>query len=183
MARMFAFLRGINLGGHTVTNVELASIFKKVGVSGVETFIASGNLIFDAPKKGAATLQKRLEARLATELGYAVPTFLRTETELVAIARHAPFKAARHKTARTFTVGMLDAPMTPAAIKELATHNSAESDFAVNGREVYWLCQVGQSESAFFRVPFDRRFKVGSTWRNINTLNRLIAKYNLDDKA
>jgi uncharacterized protein (DUF1697 family) len=181
MPRLFAFLRGMNLGGHRVTNAELSAIFKKVGVSGVETFIASGNLIFEAPKKDAATLQQRLEARLEKDLGYAVPTFLRTERELVVMAGQLPFKPARHKTARTFTVGLLEAPMSPAAIKELATHNSAESDFVVLGREVYWLCQVGQSESAFFKVPFDRRFKVGSTWRNINTLNRLVDKYNLAD--
>lgn len=179
MPRLFAFLRGMNLGGHRVTNTELSVIFKKVGVSGVETFIASGNLIFEAPKKDLATLQKRLEARLAKDLGYAVPTYLRTEGELVAMAGQAPFKPARHKTARTFNVGMLEAPMSPAAIKDLASYNSAESDFVVLGREVYWLCQVGQSESAFFKVPFDRRFKVSSTWRNINTLNRLVDKYDL----
>jgi len=181
MARLFAFLRGMNLGGHRVTNAELSAIFKKVGVSGVETFIASGNLIFEAPKKDASTLQKRLEARLEKDLGYAVPTFLRTETELVAMAGRLPFKPARHKTAKTLNVGMLDGPMSAAAIAELASHNSAESDFMVIGREVYWLCQVGQSESAFFKVPFDRRFKVSSTWRNINTLNRLIAKYELQE--
>ncbi|MEP6475429.1 MAG: DUF1697 domain-containing protein, partial [Gemmatimonadota bacterium] len=61
MARLFAFLRGMNLGGRRVTNTELNRIFKSVGVSGVESFIASGNLIFDAPTKNAATLQARLE--------------------------------------------------------------------------------------------------------------------------
>ncbi|MEO8030696.1 MAG: DUF1697 domain-containing protein [Gemmatimonadota bacterium] len=177
MARLFAFLRGMNLGGRRVTNTELNRIFKSVGVSGVESFIASGNLIFDAPTKNAATLQARLETKLEAELGYAVPTFLRTESELKAMAAHQPFKPARQKTAATMNVGLLVEPLSAAGIKALAEHNSAADDFVVKGREVFWLCQTKMSESEFFKLPFDRRFTTSSTWRNINTLNRLVEKY------
>ncbi len=177
MPRLFAFLRGMNLGGRRVTNAELNRIFKSVGVSGVESFIASGNLIFDAPTKNAATLQARLEKKLEAELGYTVPIFLRSEAELRALAAHQPFKPARQKTAGTMNVGLLEEPLSAAGIKALAEHNSDDDDFVVKGREVYWLCQTKMSESVFFKVPFDRRFKTSSTWRNINTVNRLVVKY------
>ena len=41
MARYFAFLRAINVGGHTVTKETLRKLCESFGLSNVETFIAS----------------------------------------------------------------------------------------------------------------------------------------------
>jgi len=46
MTRYIAFLRAINVGGHTVKMEHLRGIFESMGFSNVETFIASGNVIF-----------------------------------------------------------------------------------------------------------------------------------------
>jgi hypothetical protein len=48
-------------------------------------------------------------------------------------------------------------------------------DFAVHGREVYWLCQKGQSESTFSNVRFEKQVGVRATFRGANTLARLAA--------
>ena len=44
MPKHFAFLRAINVGGHTVKMDHLRDIFESLGFSNVETFIASGNV-------------------------------------------------------------------------------------------------------------------------------------------
>ena len=54
MTRYFTFLRAINVGGHTVKMDVLRQLFESLGFSNVETFIASGNVIFEA--KTAAAL-------------------------------------------------------------------------------------------------------------------------------
>ena len=64
MARLFAFLRAINVGGHTVTMDTLRGLFEGLGLDDVETFIASGNVIFTSPSKSIATLEPQIEARL-----------------------------------------------------------------------------------------------------------------------
>ena len=46
MPRLIAFLRAINVGGHTVTMMKLRKEFEALGLQDVETFIASGNVIF-----------------------------------------------------------------------------------------------------------------------------------------
>ena len=48
IARHIAFLRAINVGGHTVTMDRLRRLFGEMGFRGVETFIASGNVVFEA---------------------------------------------------------------------------------------------------------------------------------------
>ena len=68
--------------------------FSALGLTRVETYIASGNVLFDVPhadiNNDAATprtvdaLESMIEAQLERTLGYAVSTFLRTSAELAA---------------------------------------------------------------------------------------------------
>jgi uncharacterized protein (DUF1697 family) len=174
--RYFAFLRAINVGGHTVTNDELRKLFAGAGFKGAETFIASGNVTFEGTGK-AAEAERKLEAHLGKKLGYEVKTFLRTRDELEEVAAFAPFKPARARTAPTRVVGFLQGKATPAQKKVIAGFNDAESDFHVEGREVHWLCQTNQSSSAFFKVPFEKLIGAACTWRNRNTIDRILAKF------
>ena len=50
-------------------------------------------------------------------------------------------------------------------------------DFHVHGREVYWLCKTKQSDSKFSNTRFEKILKARATWRNMNTVVRLTAKY------
>ena len=176
MPRYFAFLRAINVGGHTIKNAELVKLFAGAGIPGAETFIASGNVTFTSTAKPAA-LEQKLEAHFEQQLGYEVKTFLRTRAELEGVGTTRPFSKARHASAKVLVVGFLAEAPTPAQKKLLAGFNNEESEFAAVGRELYWLCQVGQSQSAFFKVPFEKRFGAACTWRNMNTVERLLDKY------
>jgi len=176
MPRYVAFLRGMNLGKRRVTNPELERAFTALGLERVATFIASGNVIFDS-KASEATLVKKLEPHLQKTFGYPVPTFLRTMDHLAEVATVRPFAAGRHKSAKNFIVGFLPEPLTPAQKKIVLALTGPKDDFHVEGREIYWLIQTMQSESEAFRVPIDKRLGTMSTWRNINTVDRILAKY------
>ena len=52
MPRLFAFLRAINVGGRTIKMERLRREFEVFGFPGVETFIASGNVIFLGTRAG-----------------------------------------------------------------------------------------------------------------------------------
>jgi uncharacterized protein (DUF1697 family) len=178
MARAIAFLRAINVGGrHTVTMTELRRMFETMGLKDVETFIASGNVIFSAPPGDPAVLQRKIEQHLHKSLGYEVKVFLRTESEVAAIAQYKPFKEARLRTAQVLNVAFLAAPLDAAAIKALLALRTDIDDFHVNGREVYWLCMKKQSESKFSNVRFEKIVATRATFRGLNTVAKLAAKY------
>src|SRR3712207_3124941 len=94
MPRFIALLRAINVGGHTVKMDHLRELFASLGFSNVETFIASGNVIFESPNTDAQALERQIERHLRQALGYDVATFIRSTSELRAIADHRPFAAA-----------------------------------------------------------------------------------------
>jgi uncharacterized protein (DUF1697 family) len=122
-------------------------------------------------------LVKKLEPHLQATFGYPVPTFLRTMDDLAQVATVRPFPAGRHKSAKVLVVGFLAEPLTATQKKAVLALGGPKDDFHVDGREVYWLVQTLQSESEVFPVPFDKRIGTMSTWRNMNTVDRLLAKF------
>jgi len=176
VSKVVAFLRAINVGGHVVTMDELRKQFTRMGFDGVETFIASGNVVFESRARGA-TLEKKIETALAKALGYEVKTFLRTGPEIAAIGEFKPFTPKQWAAGPTRVVGLLAAPLGKDAHATLMTLRSATDDFHVNGREIYWVSTLGQSDSKITNVLLERTLKASTTFRGINTIHRLSAKY------
>lgn len=177
MPQYVAFLRAVNVGRRVVKMDALRGLFEASGFSEVETFIASGNVIFSSRSDDARGLTRRIEQSLQDALGYDVATFLRTDAEVAAIARHEPFTRERIEAGRALNVGLLAGALTPEHLRRLRTLESDIDAFHVSGTELYWLCQGRQSESAFSNAVFEKRVGVRATFRGMSTLERLAAKY------
>ena len=88
--RSIAFLRAINVGGHTVKMDRLRTLFEELAYTNVATYIASGNAIFETPRTSIQALEAQIEQHLQQALGYEVITFVRAAPELAAIASYTP---------------------------------------------------------------------------------------------
>ncbi len=177
MTRYIAFLRAINVGGHVVKMETLRDLFTAHGLSKVETFIASGNVIFESKAMADKKLELALERRLESALGYSVATFVRSDAEVRAISAYQPFSSAVLKAAQTLNIGFLRDPLSPIALKALMSLKTPIDDFHVQGRELYWLCRHRQSDSTFSNKVFERAIQGVATFRNATTLAKLAAKY------
>jgi uncharacterized protein (DUF1697 family) len=175
--KLVAFLRGINVGGHRVQMARLRDEFEGLGFTGVETFIASGNVIFQSARQSLPALETRIEQRLAAALGYAVPTLVRTPSEVQAVVERLPFTsdeaAAAHAIHVLFLRVALDAD-GEARVRALETPMDA---FRPSGRELYWLCRGRLNESLVPAPAFARALgRQPATMRNVTMLKRLAAK-------
>jgi uncharacterized protein (DUF1697 family) len=176
--RYVAFLRAINVGGHTVRMEQLRRHFEALGFVGVSTFIASGNVLFESDAADAAGLERRIEAALRAALGYEVATFLRTDRELARIAAYRPFSGLEDDPAHTAYVAFLHRAPDQAAVDRLAELSSDQDRLHVHERELYWLRRGGLADAAIGPVDFARALgNVPTTVRNVNTVRRLAAKY------
>jgi uncharacterized protein (DUF1697 family) len=176
MARHVAFLRAVNVGGHVVKMDHLRKLFESIGLSNVATFIASGNVLFDAPARKAGSLEKTIAARLHSALGYEVATFIRSETELSAVARYRPFaEGAVEATSASLYIGFLAAPLGQEARRKLSAFRTKVDEFHAHRREIYWLCRTRASESEFSLARFEKECGVRATLRNANTVRRIVA--------
>jgi uncharacterized protein (DUF1697 family) len=177
MTLCFAFLRAINVGGHTVKMEQLRESFGSMGFSKVETFIASGNVVFESSAREPGALEKKVEAGLNKSLGFEVSTFIRTGKELDCIAAHQAFPRPVLNSATAFNIAFLKEPMDTIQVSKLMALRTDIDDFSVNGREIYWLCLKKQSESTFSNAVLENKLGVKSTLRGVNTLNRMVEKY------
>lgn len=174
-----AFLRAINVGGHVVKMDKLRALFAALGLEDVETFIASGNVVFAPAKGSVAALEARIAKHLEKALGYEVGTFIRADAEVAAVAAYEPFPAKLVARAKRLYVGFVAKPLSAAQKKTVLAMKSDVEDFHVKGREVYWLSRVTQAESKFNNAVFERAV-TRATWRNITTVKKLTAKYGFE---
>jgi uncharacterized protein (DUF1697 family) len=156
----------------------LRSVFESLHFTNVETFIASGNVIFDAVATAVPDLERDIENRLANRLGYTVATFVRTPTELAAVAAATPFGpddplAAGH----ALSVGFVKSAPPSAAATGLLALATDTDDFRIVGREIYWLCRARVSDSRFSGARCEKLLAGPATFRNITTVRKLAAKY------
>lgn len=177
MPRYIAFLRAINVGGHTVKMERLRQIFSALGFTGVESFIASGNVSFETEMKPDRILEQQIENSLREALGYDVATFVRTEAELLAIVNYQAFPQPAIDTAGAFNIAFLHEALEAEAQKKLMALKTASDDFHAHEREIYWLCRTKQSESTFSNAVLEKTIRKKATLRGVNTLKRMAAIY------
>lgn len=174
--RYIAFLRAVNVGKRQVKMDRLRTIFQEAGFTEVETFIASGNVIFTAPAQDGRALEQRIEGILREQLGFEVETFLRTPAELDAVARYRPF--GDEGDTHTVYVNFLYEPLPADAAERLTALRTEVDEFHVHGREFYWLARKKISESLVTGPMMSKAIgKVPSTNRNVTTVRKLAAKY------
>lgn len=174
--RYIALLRAINVGGRVVKMDALRRVFESLSLANVQTFIASGNVIFESDSAREAALERAIEARLQATLGYPVLTFLRTRAEMIAAAAHAPF-GERVEDGASVYVAFLKAPPDRTARQKVHALSSDLDAFDVHAREVYWLRRHYKARAGEPPPPFDRALGAPVTTRNITTVRKLAAKY------
>jgi uncharacterized protein (DUF1697 family) len=177
MPRYIAFLRAINVGGHTVKMDRLRAIFESLGFANVETFIASGNVVFETAALDTAALETQIASALQVALGFEVATFIRTETELAHIAAHKAFPPSDLDAPQALNIAFLAAPLDAEAVRKLTALKTAIDDFATREREIYWLCLKRQNESTFSNAVLEKTLGRQSTLRGANTVQKMAAKY------
>lgn len=178
MATHVAFLRGMNLGNRRIANDDLRAAFERIGFGAVATFRASGNVAFDSDgEQREGAIVERIETGLRRELGYEVPTFLRTCAEVRQIAAREPFdEAALAASKGKQQVLMLLAKPSAAASRKALALASEDDRLAVEGRELHWLPRGGMSDSELDLKAVEAELGP-TTCRTMGTVGQIAAKH------
>jgi uncharacterized protein (DUF1697 family) len=177
MSRFVAFLRGMNVGGHRLTNAELRDHFEALGFADVDTFRASGNVVFAGADRPAAAVRASIEEGLRERLGYAVPSFIRDAEQLRAIAEGQPFPPALlAASAGKLQVGFLAERAAPSARKHLEELAGDDDRLAFDGCEMYWLPCAGVLDSRLDMQTITRELGA-MTMRTKGTVEQIFAKH------
>lgn len=174
--RSVALLRAVNVGGRVVKMERLRQAFVEAGYTTAETFIASGNVVFDVPPRQRASIEAKIERLLHAALGFEVATFVRSIDDMQAVAGFSPFKEGE---GAGLYVGFLRSAPPPALSRRVREYSAGLDEFAVHGREVYWRRAergMGQVNQA---AKLEKMLEMPATFRNITTVRRLAERFAL----
>lgn len=158
-----ALLRAVNVGGTgKLPMADLRKLAEEAGFGNVQTYIASGNLLFTSDLT-ETQVKKQLENALKAYAGKPIEVIVRTAEEMRAVELANPFKTAAYNR---IGVLFLDHPMPRDTTKKAKGVKNEEIE--VGKREVYVHYPDGMGRSKL-RIPAE---EYGTT-RNLNTVSRL----------
>ena len=165
MQTFVALLRGINVGGNNALPMDdLKSICAGLGWTDVRTYIASGNVVFQADGGAEA-----LAASLHGALPFDVPVAVLPASEMKARLSHCPIVPNEGKLLHAFFC--MDAPDVDQDV--IALYRTDE-EVVVKGHTV-WLHTPSGFSTSKLAERFDRVI-TGTTYtaRNVNTVRKLV---------
>ncbi|NOT70989.1 MAG: DUF1697 domain-containing protein [Hyphomicrobium sp.] len=164
MPTYIALLRAVNVGGTgKLAMAELKAICKAAGFADVQTYIASGNVVFESMLT-ATQVKAALEQWLHAYAGKPVGVIVRSHAEMTAVLNASPFaKSAPSRTAAIF----LDKPPPADALEHVAGRKN--EDIRLGSREIYVHYPEGIGMSKL-RIPA----ATSGTARNMNTVAKLV---------
>jgi len=174
-----ALLRGINVGGKNIIKMaELKRTFEAMGMSRVQTYIQSGNVLFEAEEE-EEPLRKRIEHELEAAFGFPATVVLRTAEEFKMVAANCPFAEEEVSKAEASSEGesqyvafLLEEPSSE-GIERLRAFKNESDEYQVQGREVFLLFRHSIRNSKLANNL--HKLGVPSTVRNWKTTNKLVA--------
>lgn len=172
-----AFLRAINITNHFVKMEDLRAVLVSHGFTNVQTYIQSGNVVFDDPNQSYAEAEHVIASQLEARFGFAVATFLRSAAELVELEAACPFMPSEIDPQAALYVTFVRHEPDAEAQARLAQYQNELDTFRITGRHVWWLRHKQRGESKFSGAKLERAIKQAGTARNITTIRAMIAKY------
>lgn len=175
--RLVALLRGVNVNGITVTSAALAATFAGLGLTGVRTVLASGNVVFDQAEEPTAAslaqLKADIEAGLARDFGYDAWIVLVPQERVARLAAAYPFPRT-DDTHHPYLVFSSSADVAAELAAGAAELNGATESVAPGDGVLYWRVQRGASvDSPFAKLLAKSRYKPHVTTRNLRTVEKL----------
>lgn len=174
-----AFLRGINVGGKNVIKVaDLKRTFESLGLNRVQTYIQSGNVLFESNEE-EEPLHDRIERNLEALLHIPITVILRTAGELELPVKNLPFSEEEISRAESAAAGveslyvaLLERSPSQEECARLDAYGSQTDECRVIGREVFLLFHHSIRDSKLANNL--HRLDMRMTVRNWKTMKKLV---------
>jgi uncharacterized protein (DUF1697 family) len=174
MRTFISMLRGINVSGQkNIRMAELKSLYQSLGLLNVETYVQSGNVIFESAERNVSKLAALIEAQIAQSFGYAVSVFIRDTKDFQRIVTGNPFLTERDEDPTKLHVTFLYGLPSKSQLRNLDVPKDTTDEFVVKGKEIFLYCPNGYGRTKLSNNFFEKKLGMPATTRNWKTVNAL----------
>ena len=174
MPRFISLLRGINVSGHRkIRMADLRTAYESLDMTNVETYLQSGNVVFDCKVRSASKVAALIEGVIEDRFGHDVTVLVRTPDDFGRLIEGNPFSVHAKKDPGKVHVTFLAARPLASLLAELDDVDTRGDDFTVDGTHVYLHCPNGYGRTKLNNTFFERKLKVPATTRSWKTVEAL----------
>ncbi len=152
---------------------ELRNVYEILGLTHVETYVQSGNIVFDSEEENTIKLAKYIEAQIEQTFGFTTPVFIRSADDLQHIITGNPFLIRRNEDPTRLHVTFLYAFPADVRMHDVKNLNESGDEFFIQGQEIYLFCPNGYGRTKLNNNFFERKLNLPATTRNWKTVNAL----------
>jgi len=176
MSKKIAILRGINVGGkRKILMADLRSLFEKLRCKEVQTYIQSGNVIFqtDSPSTNLE-LANSIEQAISKKYKFEVPVIVLDADQLKKTAKKNPFLKKEETDITHLHLTFLKEIPTKEDRLKTEEYNYEPDQFIIDKKAVFVYCEGKYHKSKLTNTFFEKKLKVAATTRNWKTVRKLV---------
>lgn len=173
MKTYLALLRGINVSGQKkMPMAELRSLMENMELRNVQTYIQSGNVIFQSSEEDLKLLEQCIKNVILSHFGFEVPVLVKTGSALKLIMDECPFIPMKRERSY-FT--LLHAVPEDKTVNELRKLHFPNEEFVISKHCVYFYSSDGYGRAKGNNNFFENKLNVTATTRNYKTVSKLLS--------
>ena len=176
MPTFISLLRGINVSGQKkILMADLKVLYEKLGFNNVQTYIQSGNVVFDcAEDKSNLAIAEIIEHAIEQEYNFQVPVIVKQADDLISTINNNPFTEEVGADPSRVAVTFLESLPTVENLIKLEGVDYPPDRFIIDGLNIYLHCPISYGNSKLSNNFFESKLKVRATSRNWRTINKLV---------
>jgi uncharacterized protein (DUF1697 family) len=173
MKKYIALLRGINVSGQKkIPMVELRACLKDSGFENIETYIQSGNVIFESDNSDVKILADKMQEAIKNTFGFEVPVLVIGQNVYQEIISSNPFLGKSEDTKPLYAGFLFDSPQND-RVTELKNSDTGNDKYIISESHIFMKYAEGIGKSKMDNNFFEKKLKVRMTTRNWNTIMKL----------
>ena len=177
MQTYISMLRGINVSGQKkIRMADLKNLYESLSLTDVETYVQSGNVVFESDEKDVTKLRQSIEAQIEKTFGFSVPVLIRTVDDFQRVIREHPF--AQEEAIRVLVTFLYEHPKQ-SKWEDLSLHKDKVDQFALGEQEIFLFCPGGYGKTKLSNTFFEKKLGIIATtrnWKTVNTLYEMASK-------
>lgn len=153
---------------------DLRNLYSGLGFSKVESYIQSGNVIFQSKEKNTETIENLISEKIKEVYGYEVPVIVLTIKELKIIIKNNPFLKRKEIDLKRIHITFLSAEPDNKLLNSIDKEKHKPDEFEFGGKAVYLHIPDSYAKTKLSNNFFEKVLNTKATTRNLRTSNKIL---------
>ncbi len=153
---------------------DLVKLYQSLKFKHVETYVQSGNIIFDTGERSAVLLSEQIGQKISDTYKFHVPVIIRTLEQLKIIVDSNPFINFQNRDPQKLYVTLLSEIPFGERKVNLSDAGVCSDEYIISENNIFLYCSGRYNDTKYSNTYFENIFKAQATTRNWKTIHKLV---------